>query len=78
MVDELVNDELRRDDADKRHVVGHAEGRALPAFLYEPLNGRLVENRVVPQLRGGEQVVDVPGAGRGHKRAGPRRAVRLL
>jgi len=39
MVDEAVNDELGRDDADKRHVVGHAERRALTAFADEPLDG---------------------------------------
>ena len=59
MVDEAMNDELCRDDADERHVVGDAERRAFTAFVDQPLDGWRVKDSVALQPRGGEQFVDV-------------------
>src|SRR5258705_7147076 len=84
MVDESVEDELSRDDAHKRHVVGDAErsstrvARSGPALRDEALDRCRVEDTVALQARGREKVVNVPTARRREEHRGARGPVRLL
>ena len=60
MVDEAMNDELRRENADERHVVGEAERGMLSALPDEALHGSRVEDAVALQLGRSEKIIDVP------------------
>ena len=52
VVDETVDQNLRRQDCDERHVVPGADGPALAEFLHEPLDTLRVEDAIPAELGG--------------------------
>src|SRR5437764_10538992 len=78
MVDESIDQNLRRQHADKRHVVFLADGAPLAAFLDEELHCTWVEDAVALHLFAREQVVHVVAGGACEERRDARRPVRLL
>ena len=77
-MNEFIQHDLCRKDADHRHVVFHPDSLPVLKFLYEPRHGISIEDAVAAHLRRRQQIANVGGIARRKKRPPIRSSVRLF
>src|SRR6266542_2066685 len=78
VIDEPIDDHLRREDADQRHVVLYADRMGGARLLEQTSHGGRVEDAVSPYLVLRQEIAEVPRPVARKHRAAVGRAVRLL